>query len=169
MGIKARFTDEDVHQMMQESLQKARKAYISLLDDLGDRCVNEARINGAYQDQTGNLRSSVGYIILVDGQIIRKNFQESERGTDKKTGLATGEALAMSLAANYPKGIVLLVVAGMNYAAVVESGHAQRKKNGEIIQVQGKNVLSTAEHLAQAVLPRMIAELKSDIKHDHNS
>jgi hypothetical protein len=61
----------------------------------------------------------------------------------------------MSLAGNYPKGYVLIVVAGMNYATYVEA--------------KGYNVLSTAEHLAQVEFPRMIAELKSDIKaYDHN-
>lgn len=40
------------------------------------------------------------------------------------------------------KGVALVVVAGMNYAAYVEA--------------KGYNVLSSAEHLAERELPRML-------------
>ena len=48
------------------------------------------------------------------------------------------------------KGVALVVVAGMNYAAYVEA--------------RGKNVLSSAEHLAERELPRMLEKLITNIK-----
>ena len=154
MGIKAQFSPDDIHQEMLRRMQIIHNAYISGLDELGMRCVEEARDTGSYQDQTGNLRSSVGYLILEDGKVVREDFRVSEKPTkgksDKVTGMNTARSLATSLALKYPAGLVLIVVAGMNYAAYVEA--------------RNRNVLSTAEHLCQAELPRMVAELKSDVK-----
>ena len=48
------------------------------------------------------------------------------------------------------KGVALVVVAGMNYAAYVEA--------------KGYNVLSSAEHLAERELPRMLEKLITNIK-----
>ena len=48
------------------------------------------------------------------------------------------------------KGVALVVVAGMNYAAYVEA--------------RGYNVLSSAEHLAERELPRMLEKLITNIK-----
>ncbi|MGV4578106.1 hypothetical protein ACQ1R5_10635 [Ornithobacterium rhinotracheale] len=45
----------------------------------------------------------------------------------------------------YPRGYVLVVVAGMNYALYVES--------------KGYNVLSTAEQLAEREVPRLLNEI----------
>ncbi len=149
MGITPRFTQADVHKMMQHSLQTIDKALIDMLSYLGEKCVNEARDFGDYQDQTSNLRSSVGYIIMVDGQVILGNFKKSGKGTDGAAGMEDARSFATSLTGNYPKGYALIVVAGMNYAAYVETR---------------RNVLSTAEHLAQAQLPRMMSQLKSKLQ-----
>ena len=48
------------------------------------------------------------------------------------------------------KGVGLVVVGGMNYGAYVEA--------------RGYNVLSSAEHLAQRELPRMLEKLITNIK-----
>lgn len=71
---------------------------------------------------TGNLRSSIGYVIVRNGEILGRNFQLSEKaGTDKQTGKREGEQLAMDLINTYSKGLVLICVAGMKYAAHVEA------------------------------------------------
>jgi len=148
MGIIPRFSSGDVHKMMQQSIQTIDKAIINMLSNLGEKCVNEARNFGDYQDWTSNLRSSVGYIIMLDGNVLHSDFRRSGSGTDGATGMETARSFATSLSGQYPKGYGLIVVAGMNYAAYVETR---------------RNVLSTSEHLAQTELPRMIAELKSKL------
>ncbi len=154
MGIKANFTAADVHQMTQEKLQKINDAILFRLKELGDRCVNQARDFGDYTDQSTNLRSSVGYIILADGEVVQSDFRKSgivrkpEKG-DGSEGLEKARSFAMSLAGNYPKGCVLIVVAGMNYAAYVETR---------------RNVLSSAEHLAQTELPKLLSQLKRKVE-----
>ena len=77
---------------------------------------------GNYINHTGNLRSSIGYVIVKDGRIVGKNFQLSEKeGTDKQSGKRQGEQLAMDLVRSFPKGYVLIGVAGMKYAVFVEA------------------------------------------------
>lgn len=148
MGITPLFTPAEVHKIMQTSLQRLDKAIFNVLARLGENCANEARDFGSYQDQTSNLRSSVGYTVLIDGVPQIMDIRRSGTGTtDGTEGMEAARTLLTSLIPKYPKGYVLIVVAGKNYAAYVEA--------------RNYNVLSTAEHLAEAQLPRMIAELKA--------
>lgn len=75
--------------------------------------------SGSFKDWTGNLRSSIGFIVTYQGKILHKDFEQSAKGTDKKTGVRTGLSLAKSLIPG--RGISLIVVAGMEYAMYVES------------------------------------------------
>lgn len=93
------------------------------LQYIGKRAVNEARRNHAYKDQTGNLTSSIGYAIFKDGELWHiSKFNERFNSKKKKSieGSLEGANYARSLASQYPQGITLVVVAGMNYAAYVE-------------------------------------------------
>lgn len=96
-------------------------AMIELLVRVGEEFVKIAREQGNYQDRTGNLRSSIGYAIVVDGKIVNENFSLSEEGSDKNTGLATAQRLCETIAGENATGYILIGVAGMNYAAKVEA------------------------------------------------
>jgi hypothetical protein len=90
---------------------------------VGDRAIELVRVKiknqGGYDNHTGNLRSSTGYIIYKEGKILYRNFKESPEGTDKKTGLETGIKSATSeLRTSTGWGIIL--VSGMEYAGWVE-------------------------------------------------
>lgn len=138
------------------------RAILTTLMYVGEICVNHAREIRTYTDQTGNLRNSIGYAIIKDGQIIHMGFQRTvsavqysykdgidRRRSDAKDGTAVGQELAEKLAENYPFGYALVVVAGMNYAAAVES--------------KGLDVLTSAELLAEQIVPGMLRDLKADI------
>lgn len=95
---------------------------MNLLQRTGEEFVKIARLEGNYIDHTGNLRSSIGYVIVKDGSIVGRNFQLSEQaGTDKQTGKREGEQLAMDLLKTFTKGYVMIGVAGMKYAVFVEA------------------------------------------------
>lgn len=95
---------------------------MDLLQRTGEEFVKIARLEGNYIDHTGNLRSSIGYVIVKDGSIVGRNFQVSEQaGTDKQTGKREGEQLAMDLVRTFTKGYVMIGVAGMKYAVFVEA------------------------------------------------
>lgn len=94
------------------------------LQYIGERAVNKARRNHRYKDQTGNLTSSIGYAIFKDGELWKiSDFKERYNSKKRKSikGTLEGANYARSLAPQFPKGITLVVVAGMNYAAYVES------------------------------------------------
>lgn len=149
MGLKSNFTPQDVDAFLKSRLKLIDQAIIRRLQVLGEKIVIHARTHGSYTDQTGNLRNSIGYVILKDGRVLDRNFERTSKRSGKE-GPATGQRLAEKMAKNFPTGYVLIAVAGMNYAASVES--------------KGKDVLSSAEIMAKTEFPRMIRELKLNIK-----
>ena len=81
----------------------------------GENFVNDARSTETYKDQTGNLRSSIGYIIARDGNIIQENIE------GKAEGMAQARKTANEVLRENKKGFILIGFAGMEYAAAVES------------------------------------------------
>lgn len=144
MGLIPRFTVNDIVNHLGIAREKIEQAIINRLKFVGEKFIINARNNGAYTDRTGNLRSSVGYIIVKDGVQIEESFPG-----DKADGKAKGLKVAMEAAANFPKGIVLIVVAGMDYAAAVES--------------KNYDVLSASSITAEQDLIKGFKELKTKL------
>lgn len=151
MAIKPNFTKDDVRKRFDAFLNEIEKKQIARLQRLGEMCLVEARTNKGYMMQTGALLSSTGYEVFVDGVAIHSQFDAASGAESNaaETGIKTGQSIAESIGKG-TKGIALVVVAGMNYAAYVEA--------------KGYNVLSSAEHLAERELPRMLEKLISNIK-----
>lgn len=141
--ITPQFTPADIERMLQEKIAKYQEKIVRILRIVGEKCINEARTNGSYQDQTGNLRSSIGYIVLKDGKPIEKGgFKLTKSGGN---GQKEGETFINKVISQYPSGFVLVVVAGMKYAAYVEA--------------RNYNVLSSAELLAEKEVPKLLKAL----------
>nr|UWH99906.1 MAG: putative tail-component [Bacteriophage sp.]UWI15124.1 MAG: putative tail-component [Bacteriophage sp.] len=151
MAIKPNFTKDDVRKRFDAFLNEIEKKQIARLQRLGEMCLVEARTNKGYMMQTGALLSSTGYEVFVDGVAIHSQFDAASGAESNaaETGIKSGQSIAESIGKG-TKGIALVVVAGMNYAAYVEA--------------KGYNVLSSAEHLAERELPRMLEKLISNIK-----
>lgn len=113
-------------------LQMKRKQLIEFLvlqlSRIGEACIAKARDCGNYEDRTGNLRSSISYIVMNDGEVVvhGQSKQYSGKNGDGAQGVAEGEALLERLKAKFPWGVVLIVCAGMEYAAFVENVHHKR-------------------------------------------
>jgi hypothetical protein len=123
---------------------RIHEAIIRRLQYLGEQCLAEARNNKTYMDQTGNLTSSMGYVILFNGHVQhRGGFAGSGEGASQ------GEQTLQKVSAQYSKGYALIVCAGMGYAAYVES--------------KGYNVLTSAEMLAEKELPKLMKALSKNI------
>ncbi len=112
-------------------------AMINTLEYIGETCLSEARLNGNYRDRTGNLRNSIGYVVVMDGKIIR------EAGGD------AGRKFARDMAREFPKGLVLIMATGMNYSSYVAA--------------RGYNVIDSAEDMALRLVPRLMRELGFEI------
>lgn len=151
MGIKANFTKDDVRKQFDEFLDMVEQKQIARLQRLGEMCLIEARNNKGYMMQTGALLSSTGYEVFVDGVAIHSQFDAASGAASGAAakGIKFGQTIAEKVGKE-TKGVALVVVAGMNYAAYVEA--------------RGKNVLSSAEHLAERELPRMLEKLITNIK-----
>lgn len=151
MAIKPNFTKDDVRKRFDAFLNEIEKKQIARLQRLGEMCLVEARTNKGYMMQTGALLSSTGYEVFVDGIAIHSQFDAASGAESNaaETGIKSGQSIAETIGKG-TKGIALVVVAGMNYAAYVEA--------------KGYNVLSSAEHLAERELPRMLEKLISNIK-----
>lgn len=151
MAIKPNFTKDDVRKRFDAFLNEIEKKQIARLQRLGEMCLVEARTNKGYMMQTGALLSSTGYEVFVDGVAIHSQFDAASGAESNaaETGIKSGQSIAETIGKG-TKGIALAVVAGMNYAAYVEA--------------KGYNVLSSAEHLAERELPRMLEKLISNIK-----
>lgn len=115
-----------------------------MLNYVGLECVREARTKRRYTDQTGNLRSSTGYCILYNGVIVHQSGFEAVKTTAAQ-GAASGKKLMNNLIAQNSTGIVLIVVAGMNYAAYVEA--------------KGLNVLDSSEIMAKKLIRKTLKRL----------
>jgi hypothetical protein len=138
MGIEAKFSMDDVKAKISAFERKRNAAILMKLQYIGEKCVNHARGLDTYQDQSGNLRNSIGYVIAYNGAVLFKSFPgevESAEAVDQSLTVANEKASKYS-------GWVLIVVAGMEYALSVES--------------KGYDVLSSSEHLAEQLLSQML-------------
>ena len=136
--------ERDFIQHVTKVAQNAKKAALETLDFVGLECIKEARQNGRYKDRTGNLRSSIGYVVLDNGKVVKKSGFDKVKTTAKKAKRESNSYIN-SIVNSYQNGLVLIVVAGMKYATYVEA--------------RGYNVLNSSEVLAKKLVPQMLKEL----------
>jgi hypothetical protein len=145
MGLKPKFKPSDVRKRG-PIIERIFDDYIfEVLSYVGESFVREARGMDTYLDHTGNLRSSIGYLILKHGNIHEKNFEETGQGTDKATGVDRGLEYAKSIGSHARWGFV--GVAGMNYATAVES--------------KGYDVITGSSEQTRQLLIRLLKRAKS--------
>ena len=125
------------------------KVIVNIFCLVGEQCIKEARDNGDYTDQTGNLRSSIGYAVLWNGKIIQKGYADKVKIGDE--GVSEGnDFLNKRIAKAQKKGVVLIVTAGMNYA--------------EYVEAKGHNVLSSAELKAAPLIKSILTQIGFKVK-----
>lgn len=140
MGLIPGFSQADINRRIESWVVSIEQRIIWTLAMAGEQFVNDARNIQTYQDQTGNLRSSIGYIIARDGVIIQENIEGKAEGRAKAKEV-TNEVLREN-----PKGFILIVVAGMEYAAAVEA--------------KGYDVITGSIPAVKALLKKKIKEYK---------
>lgn len=146
MPIVDKTPSGQIERYVAQQVELLKYVVIRNLSHVGETVLNVARETDSYKDQTGNLRSSIGYVVAVDGEIVQmSSFALSEKGTDRVTGQANGREYAKEVIKRFPKGIVLIVVAGMNYASYVSA--------------KGCDVLDSSELLAEKLVPKMLKRL----------
>lgn len=144
MPIRQTTPQQEIDAYMAEQIKRIEYALVRTLQYVGERCLIAARKSKSYSDITGNLRSSVGYVISVDGNVV--NSSEFDTVKNGENGAKEGYEYACSLVSQFPHGICLIVVAGKNYA--------------QYVTAKGKDVLDSAELLAEQLVPKMLSKLK---------
>lgn len=151
MGIEAKGFDEVVSFIEKQS-DRYVKAFIDDLNYVGLQVVKYVRNRSAEEswiDQTGNLRSSIGYVIVRNGVIVKRGGFEivngPKRDKAKESGSQVGAIYADNLARHYTKGYALVIVAGMEYASYVED-------------MENKDVLASGTFEAERLVKKLIAD-----------
>lgn len=120
-GLRALFNSSQLVNVFNQFQEKVHDGILQKLQYSGEVFVNAARTNSTYLDDTGNLRSSIGYVILLDGKVVDVSFSKQKGSGDGDLGKLQGMTFASEVAEQYPTGYVLIGVAGMQYAASVEA------------------------------------------------
>lgn len=139
-----------VRQASAKYKKKAVESIINTFAFIGESCITESRNNGKYVDRTGNLRSSIGYAVLYNNKVVRKGGNTSGTDEGKESAQTFSVELVDKVQSYFPGGIILIVVAGMNYATYVEA--------------LGLNVLASGKLLAEKLVPEMMEKLGFEIK-----
>ncbi len=134
----------DLDKFMKQELEKSRQEMLQLLDIAGEIAVKNQTLQHKYLNQTGNLSSSIGYIILDDGKVVGGGgFETTKTG---EQGVQQGERFINSLISGNNRGLVLIVVAGMEYAVYVEN--------------MALDVLTTAELVAETTVKKLLKAIE---------
>lgn len=147
MAIKVRVKGlREVEAYLEREKKKLIDGIVSSLSTIGKTIV-KGIMDGSlsnWNDDSGKLRSSVGYIVLVDGKKVDEGgFSVVQDGSE---GVAAGKAFAESLIPQFRKWIALIVVAGEDYASYVEN-------------IENKSVLAGGEIEARRLIDQMCAQL----------
>lgn len=151
--LKPKFSSASFKKDLLLRVERINEAVLNRLIYVGETFVNNARnknrSDGGFGDVTGNLRSSIGYAVLFNGKLVKgSDFNPVSSGAK---GSQNGKAYLKSLYKNYKDaGFVLIVVAGMDYAAALES--------------KGKDVITGSSLIAEEELKTALANIKNKIK-----
>ncbi len=149
MGITSNFKG-NLDATFRAFLAEVERQIIESLCRVGEEAVKLAKLippERGFRDQTGNLRSSIGYVVVKDGKPVNVSFGAVKGG---HAGVNEGQRLALQVGSGITEGYALVVVAGMNYAVHVES--------------KGRDVLTSAEKFAEKEIAKELADLVTNVQ-----
>ena len=135
-----------LNQYISDYGKRIEKALIYQLEYMVAELSNHAKLNAGYQDQSSNLKSSIGGVVLKNG--IPVSYKGFEGAGD--SGPDTGKAFLDTLISQAGSGYVLILVAGMEYATYVENYY-------------GLNVLKKSELRMRTELPKELNRLMAKL------
>lgn len=142
MGLTQLFPDGSIAGQVALFQKRLEEATIFALQYLGEQLAMYAKDNHTYTDQTGNLTNSISYAVARDKEIIYFDGPGQQGGLSKEDALK----IAQQMINESSNRFTLVIVAGMNYAAAVES--------------KGYNVILPAELKAKTEFPKVMKRLQ---------
>ena len=145
----------DIKKYFEDFRECTFKAIVDIFSYIGEESVKKAREDHEknWKDQTGNLRSSIGYMVTYNGkEVLRNGFAPTQGKTGNGAeGQAEGQRVIEGLKGTNTEGFALIVVAGMNYA--------------EHLEASGKyDVLAHVELFARKRMPEMLERIPEGIE-----
>lgn len=148
MGIRMTTPANAIDKLLYEAFEILKNEIIKCLAELGEECIAKIRDRSgdeSWYDQTGNLRSSIGYAVYDYGvKQIESAFQIVRQGQE---GSTEGKKMLSQLAKDYANVYALVVIAAMNYASHVEA-------------LESKDVLASTELWAKGVIDARLERAK---------
>jgi hypothetical protein len=163
MKFKIEIPQQQITDLVVKYNENLNRAIVRKLSIIGEECITLARNLGEeyrsmsvakreflrhrphqpnYIDLTGNLRHSLSYVVLKDGEEVKSDY-----GTNKQPSAQ----IAAEMKSKYPNGYTLILIAGMEYAA-------------ELTFLKGYDVLSSPNIKAKELFSDFINELKAKAK-----
>lgn len=157
MGIKCSVSSDSLKRYFIKSHNIITQEIKRALLRLGEESVMKIRDRGAnesWNDQTGNLRSSIGYAIYNYGKVeIESAFAVVKQGSE---GAQVGKEMIQELASLYADTYALVILAGMDYASDVE-------------RIKSKDVLASTELWAKSVVSSYLQKAKEKAEIEINN
>lgn len=113
MPIKPKFSRNDTRRQLQGEREKIIRDLTEIMKIVGELFVSNVRSHGNWQDDSGSLRSSAGYLVILNGKVL---FSVKPSGGDPREAF---DRLSSELPIK--KGLVLIGMVAMNYASYVEA------------------------------------------------
>lgn len=119
------------------------------LRQLDEDAMTHAKENKGYKDHTSNLKNSLSYALHKDGELVKESIGQVPHPKETKEGQSQVSDNLKRFATDdgviAPKGYTLIVVAGMNYGAAVESkGYNVLYLTGKWIHEKIKEAINNA-------------------------
>lgn len=157
MGVRANISPQRLEIFFTAALTIVSNEIKRALSYLGEQSVKKARDRSqteSWFDQTGNLRSSIGYSIYEYGKKqIESAFSVVKNGSE---GASEGRKMVEDLASLYSNTYAMVVVAAMNYADYVEA-----KDNKDVLASTELWAKSKVDEYLQKALKRADKKIKA--------
>ncbi len=120
MPISHKDIDREFSEFVDGGVSDLKRQVVDVFVKIGEYGYKLAVSRGNYQDRTGNLRSSIGYGVVVNGRLEKTGgFEQFASGSD---GVSTGKNRLRELVSECRAGYIsLLFVVGEDYASYVEA------------------------------------------------
>lgn len=129
MGVSAKFNYNALEKAINKDLIEIERKLLQIMQYCGEQFVSDARDalhispslfpKGNYKDRTAALRSSIGYFVLRDNEVVFDNVMGLAGGRNSGEGMQQARNTLTSIPPK--RGYRLIGVAGMDYASTLES------------------------------------------------
>ncbi len=154
MSIQLITSQKEIDRLFEKIAEIIYDRIVYNLSYLGEQCIVRIRNRSgdeSWFDQTGNLRSSIGYAIYSYGKkLIESTFRQIKNGRE---GTAKGKKMIEDLANQYSDTYALVVIAAMDYADYVES-------------IDSKDVLASTEIYAKKEVYKYLQKAKHEAEQE---